>query len=318
MTWSGTGPSYSCPFAVVIDPQNPSTVYAATWAGDGVTKTVDGGTTWTSVGFRNLGVTALALDPQNPQTLYAGVLAYAIGTSTLFKSTDGGSTWNSTTLSVPRGTISEVTIDLQNPNTIYVVASLFGKAPGVWKSVDGGASWLDLSPGLPYGTSFVALDPQKSATIYATSTVGVMTSTDGGGTWKHLGSNIVAAQILIPDPKSADTLYALGPGGLFEIVRSTVIAMTFDVTSVRAGASFMATIAGSNLGGMYFDVQVRPPGSAVDIVLWNWQSETSATHLVTAGTSTGLWTVDGIRAHQDPENHTGDVVPVSATITVAQ
>jgi photosystem II stability/assembly factor-like uncharacterized protein len=316
MTWSGIGKAYSCPTALVIDSQNPSTVYAATWDGDGVIKSIDGGTTWAPVGFGKSGVTALALDPQNSQTLYAGVLAFAIGTSTLFKSTDGGSTWNSTTLSVPRGTISEVTIDLQNPSTVYVVAAVNGGPGSVWKSVDGGASWVDLSSGLPYGASAVVVDPKNSATIYASTSLGLMMSTDGGGTWVPLASDIIAAQFLLLDPKSDDTLYAGGPS-LFEIARSSVTALTFDAAVVKVGASFTSIFVGSNLSEMYFDVQVRPPGSAADIVALNWQAGTTESHSVQAGISIGTWTVDGVRAHQDPEDHTGAFVPVSATITVS-
>jgi photosystem II stability/assembly factor-like uncharacterized protein len=126
----------SCPLAVVIDPKNPSTVYAATWDGDGVLKSIDGGTTWITVGFAN-GVTALALDPRESQTLYAGVILRPTTNSTLFKSTDGGSTWNSTTLSL-HGFISAIALDPQG--AVYAVAG-----ESLWKSSDGGATWLDLS-----------------------------------------------------------------------------------------------------------------------------------------------------------------------------
>jgi hypothetical protein len=145
-----------------------------------------------------------------------------------------------------------------------------------------------------------------------------MMSSDGGETWAPLASDIRTAEFLLVDPKRDDTLYAARPGGLFEIVRSRVTAITFDVTVVKVGASFTATIAGSNLSDMYFDVQVRPPGSAVDTFVPNWQLGASASHFVPAGVRAGMWTIDGLRAHLDPENHAGDFVPVAATITVSQ
>jgi hypothetical protein len=144
----------------------------------------------------------------------------------------------------------------------------------------------------------------------------VIKSTDGGETWAPLASNI-GTSFLLPDPKSDDTLYAGGPGGLFEIAPSSITAITFDLAVVKVGASFMATIAGSNLTDMYFDVQVRPPGSAADIVALNWQTGTTESHSVQAGIDIGTWTVDGVRAHQDPADHTGAFVPISATITVS-
>src|SRR5262249_29848294 len=150
-----------------------------------------------------------------------------------------------------------------------------------WKSADAGANWLDLSSRLPSAASAIAVDPRKSATIYAATGVGVTMSTDGGESWTPLASNIVAAQFLIPDPKS-DTLYAGGPSWLFEIASSNVTAITFDVTTVRAGASFIATIAGSNLSDMYFDVRVLTNG-AEDLTVLNWQMGTSASHSVPAG-----------------------------------
>ena len=323
MTWGATGPAYSCPVAVVIDPQSPSTVYAGTWDGGfgyGVLKSIDAGATWTSVGFggSRSAVSALALDPQDSQTLYAGIMPPASRNSTLFKSTDGGSTWTS----LPLSSISAIAVDPQNSHTVYAVTTtvccfLWGEAGGnLWKSVDGGASWQDISASLPGRVTNIAIDPRKPATIYAATNVGVIKSTDGGETWAPLASNIWAA-FLLPDPKSDDTLYAGGPGGLFEVAPSTVTSITFDVAVVRIGASFTATIAGSNLGGMYFDVQVRPPGSAADIVVLNWQTGTTESHSVQAGIDIGTWIVTGVRAHQDPEDHTGGFVPVSATITVS-
>jgi hypothetical protein len=68
---------------------------------------------------------------------------------------------------------------------------------------------------------------------------------------------------------------------------------------------------------MYFDVQYRAPGSSLDMVALNWQIGATASHPVPSGTAIGPWTIDGVHAHLDPENHTGDFVPVSATLTVS-
>jgi photosystem II stability/assembly factor-like uncharacterized protein len=326
MTWSATGPAYSCPVSVVIDPQNPKTIYAATWEQDGIIKSIDGGTTWTPTpGFgSNTGVTALTIDPQNSQTLYAGVVAHVSGGgSALFKSTDGGFSWNST-LNLQGNNASAIAVDPQSPSTVYAVATvccfLWGEAGGnLWKSSDGGGSWQDLSSGLPGPVSTIALDPRKPATIYAATNAGVIRSTDGGETWVPWSASTIGTALLLPDPKSDDTLYAGGPGGLFEIAPSSVTSITFDVAVVRVGASFTATIAGSNLSdNTYFDVLVRPPGSAADIVALNWQTGATESHSVLAGIDIGTWTVDGIRAHQLEADHTGEFIPVSAAITVTQ
>jgi hypothetical protein len=104
---------------------------------------------------------------------------------------------------------------------------------------------------------------------------------------------------------------------LFEIVRSGVTAITFDTSVVRVGQSFTATIGGSNVSDMYFDVQYRAPGSSLDMLALNWQIGATASHPVPSGTTIGPWTIDGVRAHLDPEDHTGDFVPVSAALTVS-
>jgi hypothetical protein len=86
-------------------------------------------------------------------------------------------------------------------------------------------------------------------------------------------------------------------------------------SSVAAGSSYTANISGSNLTSqIYFDVRFQAPGAAVNSEAWNWQIGPSASH--SAGTATGTWTVTGIRAHQDPSDHSGTYVSVLATLNV--
>jgi photosystem II stability/assembly factor-like uncharacterized protein len=318
MNWVDTG-FRDCFYAVIVDPQNPTNVYAATYL-NGVVKSIDAGGSWNPVNAglpARQSVSALGIDPQNPQILYA--VAYL----TLFKSTDGGMSWNSTGLKVTKEPLSAVVIDPLNTNTIYAVDS--SVPDGLWKSVDGGASWQNLSPspeGAVTPTVYaIAVSPKNPGTLYVGTNRGVITSTDGGENWLSLASDIGSIQFLVIDPKHQDTLYAGGSGGMFRIGPPTVTAIAFDATVVTAGASYTATIAGLNLSDdTYFDLQVRGPlrtGSAVDIVSLNWQIGTSASHTVPAGFGVGTWTVDGVRAHQDPENHTGAFDSVSGTITIS-
>lgn len=308
LSWSDTG-LVSCLVVLVIDPQIPSTIYAGT-EDNGVVKSIDGGGSWNPInaGLPARSVTTLAIDPQNPQILYAAA-------GTLFKSTDGGTSWNSTGLS---GAISEVAIDARNSDTVYAVITP-RSGGGIWKSIDGGIRWTDLSSALPALPNTIALDPKNSRTIYAATDYGVIASTDGAQSWTLLTSDTGSTQLLIPAPDS--TLYAIGSGGLFAISSApqpTVTAVTFDVSMVRTGESYTASITGSNLNNnTYFDVQARAPGSAEDIVVLNWEMGTSESHSVPAGVLPGTWTIDGVRAHQIETDHTGDFVPVSATITVS-
>jgi photosystem II stability/assembly factor-like uncharacterized protein len=308
LNWADSG-LVTCINALIIDPQIPSTIYALDAYG-GAFKSVDGGRSWNPInaGLPKGSVTDLAIDRQNSQTLYA-----AVGKA-VYKSTDGGAIWNySTDLN---GAIAKVATDGQHPGTVYVIITP-SAGGGIWKSVDGGTSWQDLSSALPATPYTIALDPKNSATIYAATDYGVITSADGGKSWTLLTAAIgTGIQRLIPGTDS--TLYASGPAGLFAISSATVSAVTFDIGLVHNGGSYTATVVGSNLNdNTYFDVLVRAPGSTVEFVALNWQMGTSESHSVPVGMMSGTWTIDGVRAHQDPENHSGSFAQVSATITVS-
>jgi WD40 repeat protein len=93
--------------------------------------------------------------------------------------------------------------------------------------------------------------------------------------------------------------------------------LQFDQTTVATGSSFTSTFSGSNLAvDTFFDVRFSAPGSnATDVVL-NWQRGPAAFHALAAGIASGIWTIQGVRAHQIETDHTGNFFPISATITV--
>ncbi len=96
-----------------------------------------------------------------------------------------------------------------------------------------------------------------------------------------------------------------------------VTGIAFSPDPVSGGSSYFGTISGSNLTTQtYFDVRFQAPGSIAYVEAFNWQTGTSASHTVRFGTTTGTWAISGVRAHQDPADHTGSYVPVSASITV--
>lgn len=103
--------------SIKVDPQNPSTVYVATYQG-GIFKSVDGGSNWIPVneGLTSLGILSLTIDPSHPSTLYAGT------SSGLFKSTNGGGSWGIT--GIKDSPVSTMAIDLKNTSTLYAAAAL--------------------------------------------------------------------------------------------------------------------------------------------------------------------------------------------------
>jgi hypothetical protein len=97
-----------------------------------------------------------------------------------------------------------------------------------------------------------------------------------------------------------------------------VTDLRFDRTTVAAGASYSVNVSGSNLTPQtFFDVRVIAPGGTLSDVILNWQKGVVADHAVLAGTASGIWRITGVRAHQIETDHTGNFVPVSATITVS-
>jgi hypothetical protein len=94
--------------------------------------------------------------------------------------------------------------------------------------------------------------------------------------------------------------------------------LQFDRTTTRIGSSYSANVSGPNLTpDTFFDVRFTMPGRTESAVALNWQKGIVENHDVTAGIASGAWTINGVRAHRIETDHTGNFVPVSATITVS-
>jgi hypothetical protein len=91
-----------------------------------------------------------------------------------------------------------------------------------------------------------------------------------------------------------------------------------DRTGVAPGGSFSVSVSGPNLTTQtFFDIRFTSPGSNVSDVVLNWQRGVAASHAVPVDTASGIWKINGIRAHQVETDHTGNFLTVSATITVS-
>ena len=200
---------------ITLDPNRPDTVWVGTGEnvsgrhvgfGDGVYRSLDGGKSWTNMGLKkseHIGM--IRIDPRDSNVIFVaaqGPLWSGGGDRGLFKSVDGGKTWNKVLGAGEFTGVSEVLMDPRDPDVMYAttwqrlrtVASLMDGGPesGIHKSTDGGNTWRELKTGLPeedMGKVGLAISPQKPDVVYATIELpgregGFWRSEDSGETWE--------------------------------------------------------------------------------------------------------------------------------------
>jgi photosystem II stability/assembly factor-like uncharacterized protein len=167
----------------------------------GVSNVLAGTDTWTTTGPGGGRILALAIDPETPATVYAGTWG-----SGVYKSTDGGGTWDPAGSGLSDTYINTLVIDPKEVNSLYV-----GTYHGIYKSTDAGGSWQEANTGITdYQIQTLAIDPQTPSTLYAGAFGCVFKSLDAGGHWsaKTTGLSNIAVWVMAVDPLDPDTLYA--------------------------------------------------------------------------------------------------------------
>ncbi len=233
--------------AIAVAPSNPNIIYVGSGeglhrpdlsVGNGIYKSTDAGKTWTHLGLRDgFQIPALAIDPRDPNRIFAAVLGHPYGPNEergLFRSTDGGQTWQKAIYKDENTGASDVEIDPSNPDVIY--ASMWevregpwednnevnGTGGGLFKSTDGGSTWHPLANGLPKDLSqiYVAIAPSNPRRLYATlaSASGGLAfyrSDDAGENWSKVtddprpSGRIGGGDLAVPrvDSKNPDVVY---------------------------------------------------------------------------------------------------------------
>ena len=238
--------------ALAVDQVDPNIVYAATGsdglrsnviAGKGVYKSIDGGETWEHIGLRNAGqIGAIIIHPDNHNIVYVAAVGQAFNANPergIFKTTNGGKSWEKVLFISDKVGFSDVEFLPNNPSTLYAAAWKAERKPwniisggdaategGIYKSVDDGKTWEKLSEGLPsnlIGKIDVAVTPADSRIVYALVEApekegGLYKSVDQGKTFQQVSdySGIRTRPFyytnLRVDPKNPDLLYALATG----------------------------------------------------------------------------------------------------------
>lgn len=190
--------------AIAVAPSDPNVIYVGTGAGiirpdlatgDGMYKSTDAGKTWTHLGLRQSQMIAqIDVDPKNPNRLFVAVLGHPYGPNSergIFRSTDGGQTFERVLYKDEYTSANDVRIDPSDPTIVYaalweqqqsfIEGGGFGTAAnGIFKSTDGGTTWKPLTDGLPpVLQANLALAPSNPKVVYAM--VAAAAAPAGGG-----------------------------------------------------------------------------------------------------------------------------------------
>ena len=216
-TWTpifDTQKSYSIG-CITIDPNNHHTIWVGSGEnvggrhvgyGDGIYKSTDGGKSWKNMGLKESEhISKIIVHPDNSDVIWVAVqgpLWSKGGERGLYKSIDGGKTWNKTLGDEEWTGVTDIVINPSNPDHLIAatwqrhrtVAAYMGGGPGtgLHKSVDGGETWEALKSGLPMvnmGKIGLAISPFNHDRIYAAIELvrtkgGLYMSEDGGSSWK--------------------------------------------------------------------------------------------------------------------------------------
>ncbi len=232
--------------AVTVSEWDPNVVYAGGGEktvrgnvshGDGVWKSVDAGKTWKHVGLEDSRrIPRLRIHPKNPDLVYAAVLGHLFGPNEqrgIYRSTDGGESWERILFVNSEVGAVDLVLDLTNPRILY--ASFWrvqrtpyrlesgGEGSGLYRSVDGGDTWDPLHhnegfPTAPLGIIGITVSPTNPDNLYAmieSDRGGVYRSRDAGETWTRTNEDRELRQRawyysrIYADPADEESLYVL-------------------------------------------------------------------------------------------------------------
>jgi photosystem II stability/assembly factor-like uncharacterized protein len=243
ITWKATFDKHTQSIgAVAIDPGNPDIVWVGTgesWVrnsvsvGDGIYKTTDGGDNWQRVGLPDSErIARMQIDPRKHDTVYACATGHAWNANAergVFRTTDGGHSWQKVLYVDDNTGCADLEMDPQNPGTLWAAMWQYRRTPwsftsggagsGLYKTTDGGAHWKQVRSGLPeghLGRIALAAARNKAGVIYAyveSKRTGVFRSSDGGEHWTEVntGPSLAARPFyfgrMVVDPSNENRVY---------------------------------------------------------------------------------------------------------------
>jgi len=235
--------------ALAVAPSNPDIIYVGSGeglqrpdlsVGDGIYKSTDGGKTWQHLGLRDgFQIPVVLVDPRDPNRVFAAVLGHPYGANQergVFRSTDGGKSWQKILYKDENTGAIDLIFDPKNAQTMYAVlwsgrrppwttgGTILGPGSGLYKTTDGGNSWHPLTKGLPtweqgLGRIGLGISPSNPNRMYATvqadaEHAGIYRSNDAGQSWNRVndenrvyGRADDFAEVRV-DPRNPDVVYS--------------------------------------------------------------------------------------------------------------
>lgn len=231
--------------AIAVSESDPNVIYVGmgehpirgvmTSHGDGVYRSTDAGKTWTHLGLdRTRAISRIRIHPRDPDMVYVAAQGAPYGANPergIYRSSDGGATWEMV-LHVDENTgASDLSMDMTNPRILYAAmwehrrlpwqVQSGGPGSGLWKSTDGGTTWKPMEKGLPDVMGKTSVDVSRAnpdrvyAIIEADPEGGVFRSDDAGATWERTSDNWSARarawyyMEVYADPQDQETVYVL-------------------------------------------------------------------------------------------------------------
>ncbi len=231
--------------AIAVSESDPNIVYAGMGEydirgnvshGDGVYKSMDGGKTWKHIGLENTRqIARIRVHPRNPDLVYVAALGHVWAPNEdrgIFRSKDGGKTWDKIFWRGPKAGAIELVFDPTNPNILYAGfwevyrkpwdLESGGPGSGLFKSTDGGDTWTDLThnAGLPKGVmgnigiTVSRANPDRVYALIEAEDGGVFRSDNAGKSWTKVNDERKLRQRawyygrIFADPRDPDKVYA--------------------------------------------------------------------------------------------------------------
>ncbi|MGY6561217.1 MAG: VPS10 domain-containing protein [Luteibaculaceae bacterium] len=267
---------------ILVHPTDPNTIFLGTPQG-GIWKTTNLGQTWTPLSdfLSSMGVSGIAIDPTNTETIYisTGDAFSSHSASTgVFKSTDGGETWEQTGLTwnvTEAIRMRKLTMHPTNPQILLATSS-----NGLFRTENGGDSWALVSSGNFFDVKFKHGDP---STVFAVTSSRFRISTDGGLSFANSHTGIsttgITRMAMAVTPAAPNNIYILAaaPDGTFEgFYKSTNGGSSFELTTNSPNILGYSLTGNDESGQGWYDLAVAVSPTNPDWIITggihNWIS----------------------------------------------